>query len=308
MVPSVATGVLLLVIVILVVALAASFQQWSIIRRTEQRLREAGELNRSLVPEPDEQRGAVGNWLYLAGFKAPGADWVFLMLLLVLIVFGLSVGWALTSSGYLNRAALNIEQMPGGAGNIFLPFVFLLPWVIIVFVVLLPILVVNAARARRVAAVEADLLVFLELMATLTESGLSFDGALSRILRTQPQSRPLFGELGTLQKDFLAGRSRVVAYRRFARRLDIMSVNVFVSAIVQSEMVGSSIAETLRAQAETIRARRRDTALSWVMSAPTRLLFPLAICFLPAIFLFALGPSYYTVLQFIDMIIQQVPR
>lgn len=299
---------ILALIVVLVVSLVLAARQWTVIALSERRLREAGELNRSLVPEPDEERGALGNWLALAGFRAPAADWIFLVLLFALSLLGLSIAWFLVAGGHMARAAAGLDSVAGGIGNIFLPFVLVLPWLVVIFLALLPIMIVNAARRRRVQAVEADLLLFLELMATLTEAGESFDSALNKILKTQREDRPLATELKTLQKDFLAGRSRLIAFRRFARRMDIMSVNIFVSAIVQSEMVGSNIAATLRSQAETIRERRRDNAISWVMSAPTRLLFPLAICFLPALFLFALGPSFHTALQFIEMVTSGVPQ
>ena len=47
---------------------------------------------------------------------------------------------------------------------------------------MLPLLVVRAARRRLVTAVEQDLPLVLELLATLGEAGIGFDAALARVL------------------------------------------------------------------------------------------------------------------------------
>ena len=66
-------------------------------------------------------------------------------------------------------------------------------------------------------------------------------------------------EFRTFQAEVLAGRPRVECLRRIARRLDVTSVTIFISALVQAEQIGSGMAEVLRSQADDLRQRRRET-------------------------------------------------
>ena len=150
------------------------------------------------------------------------------------------------------------------------------------------------------AQVERDLPVTLELLATLAEAGLGFDAALDRILGSNPADRALVQEFRTFQSEVLAGRSRVECLRRLGRRLDVTSVTILVSALVQAEQIGSGIAEVLRSQAEDLRQRRRERAMEFSMALPVKLLFPLVICFLPGIILFTLGPAFYDLFRLAD--------
>ena len=68
-----------------------------------------------------------------------------------------------------------------------------------------------SCAAARVAQVERDLPVTLELLATLAEAGLGFDAALDRILTSQPSERALVQEFRTFQAEVLAGRPRSIA-------------------------------------------------------------------------------------------------
>ena len=61
----------------------------------------------------------------------------------------------------------------------------------LLILVLLPWMVVRRSRRQRVEKVEQDLPICLELLATLSEAGLGFDAALSRVLDSVMEDRPL---------------------------------------------------------------------------------------------------------------------
>ncbi len=126
----------------------------------------------------------------------------------------------------------------------------------------------------------------------MTRLSIEFSG------RTRPTA--LVQEFRTFQAEVLAGRPRVECLRRIARRLDVTSVTILVSALVQAEQIGSGIADVLRSQAEDLRQRRRERALEFSMALPVKLLFPLVICFLPGIVLFTLGPAFYDLFRLAD--------
>ena len=107
-------------------------------------------------------------------------------------------------------------------------------------------------------------------------------------------------EFRTYQSDLLAGRTRVESLRRLASRLEVSSVTILVSALVQAEQLGSGIAQALRRQADDLRDRRRERANAFAMALPIKRMFPLVICFLPGIFVWTLGPFFARLFQFAD--------
>src|SRR5205807_2156816 len=106
---------------------------------------------------------------------------------------------------------------------------------------LAPLLVVRRARRTRVAAIEKELPLALEMLATLSEAGLGFDAAIARLVDAHPGRSPFYDELRLYQTELLSGASRVQALRDLKRRMDVGPVTVFVSSLIQSEEVGSAL-------------------------------------------------------------------
>ena len=88
------------------------------------------------------------------------------------------------------------------------------------------------------------------------------------------EDRPLGREFRTYQSDLLAGRTRVESLRRVAHRLEVSSVTILVSALVQAEQLGSGIAQALRRQADDLRDRRRERANAFAMALPVNRMIP----------------------------------
>ena len=250
------------------------------------------------LEEDGSQRGYIGRWLYLAGFRSRGATGAFITASILCAGMGALFVFLMMQSGMAEQAVQAAQGVPGGAGDLARPVLLAAPWILLVFFALIPWVIVNEARKRRVLQVEQDLPVTLELLATMSESGLGFDSALDKIVESEKAERPLFQELRTFQIEVLGGISRVQCFRRLARRLEVASMSVFVSALVQAEQVGAGFANVLRAQADDLRNRRREDADTLAQKLPVKLIFPLVICFLPGIFVTTLGPIF---LQFIKM-------
>lgn len=288
-------------IVTVLIALAASVRLWWLQTRVQTRVFETDELPRSERRQAtDVRRSWLGQWLFIAGFRSPNATALFLVTTLVGAGIGGTIATACYMLGVVTQMVALMSFVPGGVGEVFLPFAYLAPWLSMALLTLLPAIVVRAARRRRVAAVEQDLPLMLDLLSTLAEAGLGFDAALDRILAIQPQHRPLVQEFRAFQVDVLGGRARVESLRRLAGRLQVTWFSIFITAIVQAEQIGAGIAEVLRVQADDLRQRRRERALALAMSVPVKLLFPLIICFLPGIFVAAAGPPFFQILQTLD--------
>ena len=248
----------------------------------------------------DERGGFLSRWLFVSGFRSRWAWPVFLGLTAAGLVCGGLTLFLIESSGVVRQMIQLLDVIPGHVGEVFMPVAYLAPWLAASLFAGMPALVVRAARKRRVTQVEQDLPITLDLLSTLAQAGLGFDQALDRILAAQPSQRPLTQEFRVFQYDLLAGRQRVEALRRMARRVEVPWFSIFVSALVQAEQIGSGLAEVLRAQAHDLRDRRRERALAFAMAIPVKLLFPLVSCFLPAIMTAALGPAFYQIFQSLD--------
>jgi len=244
--------------------------------------------------------GAFRRWLFLAGYRQPSAPSGFVAAEIAAVTFAASLVYIIYQTGMTSDVRQTIAMLPSGMGDLFVPIVFLAPWIMLLVGAAAPWLVVRRARRDRVEKVELDLPLSLELLATLSEAGLGFDAALSRLLDSVRDDRPLAREFRTYQADLLAGRTRVESFRRLARRVDVSSVSILVSALVQAEQMGSGIAQALRRQADDLRDRRRERANAFAMALPVKRMFPLVICFMPGIFIWTLGPFFVQLFQIAD--------
>ncbi len=248
--------------------------------------------------------GFLRRWLFLAGYRQPAAPAAFVAAMLLAMGLGLAAVFAVRDSGLTNEMFKNITRLPPGVGDLLVPVVYLAPWTVFLTLVCVPWLIIRRSRRQRVEAVEQDLPISLELLATLSEAGLGFDGALARVVDSVTEDRPLAREFRTYQSDLLAGRTRVESLRRLAHRLEVSPVTILVSALVQAEQMGSGIAQTLRRQADDLRDRRRERANAFAMALPIKRMFPLVICFLPGVFVWTLGPFFAQFFQFADTFIR----
>lgn len=287
--------------------LGAGMCAWMLVRRWMNR--EASRrrvLQEDLTgDEQDEAElvdGEVGRglrrWLFLAGYRAPSAPTVFVVATLFLTGVGLASALWLNASGMIDELVSSAGSVPGGMGDLAAVSLHAAPWIVFLYGAAMPALLVRSRRKARVQAVEQDLPITLELLATMSESGLAFDGSLAKALEAQSVDRPLARELRTFQLETLAGTPRVASFRRLARRLEVPSISIFVSALVQAQQVGSGFAGVLRTQADDLRNRRREKANMLAQALPVKLIFPLVLCFLPGIFVTTLGPTF---LQFVSL-------
>lgn len=252
----------------------------------------------------DPAESWLRRWLMLAGYRTPRAPATFLLLQSLAVALGAALSWGINRSGIVSWMTAAVSLIPGSVGEMFSTVAGLAPWILLLLVVSSPIVLIRSRRRQRLAAIEEDLPLALDLFATLAEAGLGFDSALSKIVDSQPAQRPLTQEFTLYQREMLAGVPRAQALRQLARRIDATAVTVFVSALVQAEQIGSSLAETLRHQADDMRDRRRMRALLLAQALPVKLVFPLIICFLPGIFVATLGPALHQMIKIADNILR----
>lgn len=284
-----------------VVALRLDFVR----RRVQNRLESASNIDSDITLSAEDSRSWYSWWLYRSGYRSQKAPIIFGLVFLLFLGMAVTSIWLVQSSGLVQTTSDLLYLVPGGVGEVFLPLAWAAPWIGGLCLIAIPIMIVRAKRRRRVTAIEQDLPVTLDLLATLAESGQGFDSALDKILKTEPKVRPLGQDMRVFQVDILAGRSRIEALRRLMRRVDVAWFSIFISAVIHAEQIGSGLAQTLRVQADDLRNRRRERVLALTMSIPVKLVLPLVICFLPGIMLAAIGPTAYQILRVMDQSVLQ---
>ena len=159
-------------------------------------------------------------------------------------------------------------------------------WVLFSTIVgyLLPDLWLHDTRKRRELAVIRAMPVYLDFITMSVEAGLNLQGALAQAMEKAPKS-PLRNEFGIVLRDLRAGLPRSEALRRMADRLNVKEVTSFVSAMIQAERMGASLAAVLRVQAGQRRSERFQRAEKLAMEAPIKLVGPLIIFIFPVTFI-----------------------
>jgi tight adherence protein C len=136
----------------------------------------------------------------------------------------------------------------------------------------------------------------LDMLSVCVEAGLGFDQALQRV--SEYWRTPLGAELGRVVIEIGMGIPRHQALRNLADRVRIQELSTFVAVILQSDQLGMSIKDTLRAQADQMRVERRFRAQEQARKMPLKMLFPLALLIFPAMFAVILGPSIPVLMDF----------
>jgi tight adherence protein C len=129
----------------------------------------------------------------------------------------------------------------------------------------------------------------LDLLTISVKAGLSFDGALSKVV--EKTSGPLSDEFRRAMAEVRVGRTRRDALRDLVERTNVPALTNFIGAIIQAEQLGVSISKVLQVQSEQLRIERRQRAEEMAAKAPIKMLFPLVGCVFPSIFIVLLAPA-----------------
>lgn len=148
---------------------------------------------------------------------------------------------------------------------------------------------VDRRRAERVAAIERDLPDILDLIAISVRAGAGLEAAMRTAVERFPS--PLTEELARTLREIELGLSRREALDNLRERVAIPDIDGLVLAIQQADALGMPLSPTLRAQADELRRRRRQRARERAATLPVRMLFPLVLFILPALFIVVLGPA-----------------
>jgi tight adherence protein C len=148
----------------------------------------------------------------------------------------------------------------------------------------------NRVSARR-REIQNGLPDALDLLVVCVEAGSSLDQAILRASEELEIASPAIAtELSTIATEIRAGKPRLEAFQDFAKRTGIDDVRALVGMLIQTDRFGTSIAQALRTHAETSRTKRRQRAEERAGKVGVKMVFPLVLCLLPALYVVCLGP------------------
>ena len=129
----------------------------------------------------------------------------------------------------------------------------------------------------------------LDLLTISVEAGLSLNAAIAQVVQNVPGV--LSSEFARMLQEIQLGVPRADAFRNLAERTDVEELNAFALAMIQADVFGVSIASVLRTQAQQLRIKRRQAAEAKAQQTPVKIVFPLILCILPALFVVIVGPG-----------------
>jgi tight adherence protein C len=145
-------------------------------------------------------------------------------------------------------------------------------------------------RNKRQLSVRVDLPFFIDLLALATEAGLDFQGAIQRIVEKSRGESVLANELNNVLRDITLGSSRAQALKGLSHRMDMNEVSSFVNVVVDADSTGASIARVLKDQSAQMRLERFANAEKEGAKASQKILIPLMVFILPAVFIMLFAP------------------
>jgi tight adherence protein C len=129
----------------------------------------------------------------------------------------------------------------------------------------------------------------LDLLTISVEAGLALNAAIAQVVQNVPGV--LSQEFARMLQEIQLGVNRSDAFRHLADRTDVDELNAFALAMIQADVFGVSIASVLRTQAQQLRIKRRQRAEARAQQTPVKIVFPLILCILPALFVVIVGPG-----------------
>ena len=155
----------------------------------------------------------------------------------------------------------------------------------------------SKARKRQEAITDA-LPDALDLLTVCVEAGLGINSAFLRIAEEFRLSSPtLSEEFDVVNREMVAGKPRVEALRALSDRTGVEEVKSLVAMLIQTERLGTSLAQSLRVHSDSLRVRRRQRAEEAAAKTTIKLAFPLVFLLFPALFIVILGPGVLQILR-----------
>lgn len=234
-----------------------------------------------LQPKTAEEAGKLKQRMQHAGFRSESAPSVFLGLKFICLLIGFFAGGGamLYSRGMDQRAMMATISIAG--------IMFYLPDVVVWF-----------CKKSRQDNIFFGLPDALDLMVVCVEAGLGLDQAMRKVSEEMKKSYGVLSDefaLANLQLQMGSPRNDVL--HELGSRTGVDDLKALSAILIQADKFGSSVAQALRVQSDSMRTRRRQMAEEKAAKTAVKLIFPLVIFIFPAIFVVLVGPAAITMIN-----------
>lgn len=230
------------------------------------------------VEQGRPHRGTIRGTLVQAGFRSPEA---------------VSVYWGVRSALPVATVVLPLLLLPALG-----PVALLLAAGLAGLAWISPSFYLGIRIRRRKKELRKALPDALDALVVCVEAGLGLNQAIVRVAdEIRHVSELMSEELILVNLEIRAGTPREEALRNLGERTGMEDIRSLVAMLIQTDRFGTSIAQALRVQSDTLRTKRRQRAEEAAAKTAIKMLFPLVFCILPALFVIVLGPG---VIQLID--------
>ncbi len=138
----------------------------------------------------------------------------------------------------------------------------------------------------------------VDLLSVCVEAGLGIDGAIERVAQEfSGLSKAVSAEFTRLSKDVMSGLAREEALKNMTKRVNSQDLQSFCAMLVQSEKMGTSVAQSLRVYCDTLRTRKKQRIEELVQSASAKMTIPMILFLLPALFIVILYPAVIKIME-----------
>ncbi|MEJ2093520.1 MAG: type II secretion system F family protein [Syntrophobacterales bacterium] len=206
------------------------------------------------------------------------------------IYFGLKLGLTV---------ALPILVMPWLFGrNLPLILLLIIFFLLVILGYFLPTLILNHLVVTRQRKIKEGLPDALDLLVVCVEAGQGLNAALKRVSDDLKLSNPVLArEMSLVNLEINAGLEREAALRNLAERTGVDDVASLTSMLIQADRFGTSLAQSLKVQSETLRTTRRQKLEELAAKTPVKLVFPLLLFIFPALMVVIIGPAAIRIME-----------
>jgi tight adherence protein C len=238
-------------------------------------------LSAPLMPQTELEQSALRIRLANAGFRSDSAVSVYLGLR-----FGSLILFFLISLGvFLPKFGLALKTLYWLVG--FTGFGFYLPNIILWWL-----------RRKRQLEIFLTLPDALDLLVVCVESGLGLDAALRKVCdEMKNHAKTICEELSLANFQLQIGRPRREVLHDLGVRTGVDDVRSLAAILIQADRFGSSIAQALRVQSDSMRTRRKQLAEEKAAKTAVQLIFPLVLFIFPGVFVVLVGPAAISIMK-----------
>jgi tight adherence protein C len=171
---------------------------------------------------------------------------------------------------------------------------------------MLPGMILARMAKKRQHRIRLSLPDALDLLVVSVEAGLGLDQAIQRVGEELAFAHPdLSDELRLVNLEMRAGSGRSEALRHLADRTQVDDLGSLAAMLIQTDKFGTSVAQSLRVQSDTLRTKRRQRAEEAAAKTGVKMVFPLVFCIFPAIWVVTIGPAAIKFVQVLFPMVQK---